>query len=111
MKEGDIFKGFTFDWEAMKELILKGIFEGVQEQESFSILDVPRFGDLQSCLGVVATEKCDTRVDWLDLVIGDIWAQRDHSVVAQQEEQLLIRVTELRGDGSSRAAAERFMLR
>lgn len=40
-KEGDIFEGSICDWEAMKELILKDIFEGVQELESFSILDVP----------------------------------------------------------------------
>lgn len=28
-KEGDIFEGAVFDWEAVKEVILMGIFEGV----------------------------------------------------------------------------------
>lgn len=40
-KDGDIFEGAVFDWEAVKEVILMGIFEGVQELESFSVLDVP----------------------------------------------------------------------
>lgn len=40
-KEGDSFEGSICDWEVMKELILRGIFEGLQELESFSILDVP----------------------------------------------------------------------
>lgn len=40
-REGDIFEEAVFDLEAVKEVILKGIFEGVQELEFFSILDVP----------------------------------------------------------------------
>lgn len=40
LKEGDIFEGFIFDWEPVKELILKEIFEGVQKLESFAILNV-----------------------------------------------------------------------
>lgn len=41
MKEGDIFKECRVDWEPMKELVLKGIFEGVRALESFVILKVP----------------------------------------------------------------------
>lgn len=39
-KEGDIFERFIFDWRSRKELILRGIFEGLQELEFFPILDV-----------------------------------------------------------------------
>lgn len=41
MKGGDIFEGFIFDLEPMKEFILRGIFEGAWELESFPLLDVP----------------------------------------------------------------------
>lgn len=80
-KEVDIFKGFILDWEAMKR-ILKGIFEGVQELKSFSILDVLDSVISRVAWVVVATKKSGTRVDWLDRVIDEIRAQRGHSVLA-----------------------------
>lgn len=36
-KEGDIAKECTFEWEPVKELVLKGIFEGVRALESSHI--------------------------------------------------------------------------
>lgn len=37
-KEGDIFEKFRFDWQVMKELILKEIFKGVRALESYTAL-------------------------------------------------------------------------
>lgn len=91
----DIFKGIIFDWEPMKEIILRGIFEGVREVESFPILDVP--GQVISrvaCL-VAAGEKARVRIGWLDNIIGEIYVRRNHSSLGQKEEQLSFRLTEL----------------
>lgn len=71
-KEGDIFEGSSCGWEAMKELLLKGIFEAVQELESFAILDVPDKVISRVTRVVCATEKSGVRVDWLDRVIGEV---------------------------------------
>lgn len=40
VKDENIFEGYVFDWEPMKELVLRGIFEGKQALESFIVLDV-----------------------------------------------------------------------
>lgn len=95
MKEGDIFERSICDWEEMKELILKGIFEGVQELESFSILDVPDVVISRVALVVSAVEKSGIRIDWLDRLIGEVSSRWDYAALAQQEEHLSIWVTEL----------------
>lgn len=58
----------------MKELILRGIFEGVQELESFHILDVSdQVISGVACL-VAAADKAGVRIGCLDKVIGEIYA-------------------------------------
>lgn len=69
-REGDIFEEAVSDWEAVKEVILKGIFEGVQELESFSILDVPDEVISEVTQVIFAAEKSRIRVDWFDRAIG-----------------------------------------
>lgn len=39
-KGGRIFGEWIIEWERVKELTLKGIFQGVQALESFAVLDV-----------------------------------------------------------------------
>lgn len=69
----------------MKELILKGIFEGVRELKSFTILDVSDMVTSRVARVVAATKKTAVRVGWLDKVISEICVRRDHSTLAQQE--------------------------
>lgn len=56
----------------MKEIILLGIFRGVQELESFSVLDVPDEVIAGVAKVISTAEKFGIRVDWLDRAIGDI---------------------------------------
>lgn len=63
----------------MKELILKGILEGVQELESFSILDVIDLLIPRVARVVAATKKTGIQIGWLDRIISNIYAKRDHS--------------------------------
>lgn len=75
-KVGDIFDGCVIEWEPMKELVLRGIFESVQALESFTFLGVPD-EVLSSVARTVATaERMKVRVDWLDVVIGNICLRR-----------------------------------
>lgn len=62
MKEGDIFEEFMFDWEPVKELILKEIFKGMQELESFNILDVSDLVASKVADTVAAAEKTRNNV-------------------------------------------------
>lgn len=87
-KEGDIFEEAVFDWEAVKEVVLRGIFEGVQELESFSALDVPDEVIARVARVISAAEKSGVRVDWLDRAIGDICSRREHADLASRRERL-----------------------
>lgn len=78
-REGDIFEGSVCDWEAMKELILKGIFEAVQELDSFFVLDVPDVVISRVARMISAAEKARIRIDWLDCGINKISSGRDHA--------------------------------
>lgn len=61
---------------------MKGIFKCLQGLESFVVLNVPH-----GVISIVATaEKVGVRIRWLDKVIGDICALRDHLVLIQREE-------------------------
>lgn len=95
-KEGYIFEGSSCGWEAMKELLLKGIFEAVQELESFAILDVPDKVISRVTRVVCAVEKSGVRVDWLDRVIGEVSSRRDHAILANKESRLSNQVAQLR---------------
>lgn len=79
----------------MKKLILRGMFEGVHELESY-ILDVLDSTISRVARVVVVAENCGIRVDWLDRVISVICARKEHSVSVQQEEKLSTRIAELR---------------
>lgn len=72
----------------MKELLLKGIFEAVQELESFAILDVPDEVISRVARVVSTVEKSGVRVDWLDRVIGEVSSKRDHALLANKENHL-----------------------
>lgn len=95
-KEGDIFEGSICEWEAMKELILRGIFEGLQELKSFSILDVPDAVTSRVAWVVPTAEKSGIWVGWLDRIIGEISTRRDHTALARKKEHLSTGVAELR---------------
>lgn len=92
----NIFEGSVSDWEAMKELILRGIFEGVQELESFSIPDVLYVVISRVTWVVFAAEKSGIRFDWLDRIIGEISSRWDHATLARKQKHLSTRVVELR---------------
>lgn len=72
----------------MQELMLKGIFEGVRELESFSVLDVPDAVISRVARVISAAEKSWIRVGWLDRVIYDISSRQDHAALANKEERL-----------------------
>lgn len=72
----------------MKELLLKGIFESVQELESFAVLDVPDEVISRVARVVSAAKKSGVRVDWLDRVIGEVSSRRDHAILATKEGRL-----------------------
>lgn len=80
----------------MKELLLKGIFEAVQELESFVVLDVP-----DEVISIVArvvsvAEKSGVRVDWLNLIIDEVSFKRDHAALAIKTSHLSNQVAKLR---------------
>lgn len=97
-REGDIFEEAVFDWEATKEVMLKGIFEGVQELESFAILDVPDEVIYPIALVMSAVEKSRIRVNWLDRPIGEICSKRDHAILAIKGGRLSSRAAKLCGE-------------
>lgn len=98
-----MFDGCVIEWEPMKELVLRGIFEGVQALESFTFLGVPD-EVLSSVARMVATaERIKVRVDWLDAVIGNIRLRRDRFVLSEKEERLRARLAELFGETASPA--------
>lgn len=49
----------------MKELVLKGIFEGVQALESFTFLKVPDETISSAGRCVATVEKMGVKIDWL----------------------------------------------
>lgn len=78
----------------MKEL-LKEIFGGMYELESFDIIDV--LDDVLSkvaCI-VAVPEKMGIKVRWLDKVIRDICPKRDHSILMEENQRLFTRLGEL----------------
>lgn len=81
----DIFKGCVL-WEPIKELVLKGVFEGVQALESFTFLRVPDEVLYSVARTVATTKRIKVRMDWLDEVIGDICVRRDRLVLSRKEE-------------------------
>lgn len=94
-REGDNFEGFFFDWAPMKELILTEIYEGVKKLGNFSILDVPDDAVSKVARRVAAAEKMGNKVGWLDKVIGDVYAKRDHFIMLQKDHGLSARLEEL----------------
>lgn len=80
----------------MKEVVLKGIFERVQELESFSVLEVPGEVIARVARVISTAEKAGIRVDWLDRAIGDICSRRDQAVLASKRDQLSNRAAKLR---------------
>lgn len=94
-KAGDIFEASVIEWEPIKELVLKGIFEGVRALESFTFLDVPD-EVLSSVARTVATaERMNIRMNWLDGVLGDICLRRDRLALSRREKELQIRLAGL----------------
>lgn len=85
---GDIFEGCVIEWEPMKEIVLKGIFEGVQALESFTFLGVPDEVLSTVARTVANAERMKVRVDWIDKVIGDVSIRRDRLILSRKEEQL-----------------------
>lgn len=84
-KVGDIFDRCVIEWEPMKELVLRGIFESVQALESFTFLGIPD-GVLSLVARTVAkAERMKVRVDWLYTVIGNICLRRDRLVFSERE--------------------------
>lgn len=96
-KVGDIFDGCVIEWEPMKELVLRGIFEGVQALESFSFLGVPDEVLSSVARTVVTAERMKVRVHWFDAVIGNICLRTDRLVLLEKEEQLKALLAELLG--------------
>lgn len=84
IKEGDIFDGFMFDWALVKQLISKEIFEGVQKLESFDILDAPYEVVFKVAPTVATAKKMVIEIKWLDKVLKDICAKRDHSILVRK---------------------------
>lgn len=80
----------------MKEFLLKGIFEAVQELESFAILDVPDEVISRVARVVSVAEKSGLRVDWLNRVIGEISSRRDLAILENKEDHLSNQVARLR---------------
>lgn len=70
-EEGDSFEGFLFDWAPVKEFILKEIYKGVKELETFDVLDVR--GDIlwKVACTVTVTEKMGIKGEWINKVIGE----------------------------------------
>lgn len=64
----------------MKELVLKGIFEGVQVLESSVALDVPDEVIFIVARIIATAKKVGVRVGWLDKVINDKCVRRDHLI-------------------------------
>lgn len=60
---GDISDGCVIKWEPMKELVLRGIFEGVQVLESFTFLGVPDEVLSSVARTVVTAERMKVMVD------------------------------------------------
>lgn len=87
-KAGDIFEASVIEWEPIKELVLKGIFEGARALESYTFLNVPD-EVLSSVARTIATaERMNIRMDWLDGVLGDICLRRDRLVLSRRENEL-----------------------
>lgn len=95
-KEGDIFEGAVFVWEAVKEVILTGLFDGVQELESFSVLDVPDEVIARIARVISTAEKFGIRVDWLDRALGEICSRREHAVLEDRRNRLSNQAAKLR---------------
>lgn len=94
-KAGDIFEASVIEWEPIKELVLKGIFEGAQALESYTFLNVPD-EVLSSVTRTVATvERMNIRMDWLDGVLGDICLRRDRLVLSRRENELQVHLAGL----------------
>lgn len=70
----------------MKELVLKGTFNGVWVLESFAVLEVPDELVFLVARTIATAEKVGVRIEWLDQVIGDISAWGDHLILKQKEE-------------------------
>lgn len=94
-KAGDIFEASVIEWEPIKELVLKGIFEGARALESYTFLDVPD-EVLSSVARTVATaERMNIRMDWLDGVLGDICLRRDRLAHSIRENELQVHLAGL----------------
>lgn len=94
-KAGDIFEAFVIDLEPIKELVLKGIFEGARALESFTFLDVPDEVFSLVARTVATAERMNVKMNWLDGVLGDICLRRDHLALSRREEELQTRLTGL----------------
>lgn len=75
--EVDIFEGFVFDWVPIKKLILKKIYKGVLKLEFSTCWKSDNVvSKVEST--VTGIEKMAIQVGWIDNVIGEIGARRDH---------------------------------
>lgn len=74
-------RGFIFDWKPMKELLLRGIFEGARELKCFLIMDVPNWVISRVVHMVATVEKARIQIGWLDKVISEICVRRYCSIL------------------------------
>lgn len=75
--EGDIFEGFMFNWAPLKKLIHKEMYKGMLT-EVFHHLGCPNKVVSKVATTVVVAEKMGIRMEWIDRIIGEIGAGRDH---------------------------------
>lgn len=66
------------DWISVKKLILDEMYKGVLKLESFNILDISENVVSKVASTIVATKKIGIRVKWLNRVIAESDARRDH---------------------------------
>lgn len=89
--EGGVFEGFSFDWASFKKLILKEIFQAAQKLKTFNILDVPdvlpKVADTMAKMGI--------KVGWIDRVLREMGAKRDHFTLLQEARMLRVQLEEL----------------
>lgn len=76
--EGDIFKGFVFDWTLVKKLTFEEMYICMLKLRSFNILDVPDNVVSKVAKAIAPTMKIGIWVEYLNQVIGKFSARRGH---------------------------------
>lgn len=71
------------------------MYKGVLKLESFNILDVTENEVSKVVSTIAAAEKMGVRVEWLDGVIREIGARRNHFELLQEARLLRIQLKEL----------------